>query len=81
MESYYDQLMNLKGADELKTIVNKWEILSHNVEKYSLEAPIVLPDLFVYTRPGIGNTAFLSLLAGYLDSNRLLKYIDFSVKK
>lgn len=86
METYYDQLMNLRGADELKAIINKWETLSRNIEKYPLDAPIVLPDLFLYTRSGNGNTTFLSLLAGYLDSKKNLmsfygdvKFLEFKL--
>lgn len=80
MESYYDRLMNLKGADELKAIVKKWETLSYNIEKHPLDAPIVLPDLFLYTQSGNGNTTVLSLLAGFLESKKNLMSFYGNVK-
>ncbi len=87
MNTYYEQLMKLKGADELKELVRRWDILSDNISKRSFDAPILLPDLFVYTRPGYGNTGLLSLLSEYLDSKRNLmsfygdvKFIEFKME-
>lgn len=87
MNTYYDQLMSFKGADELKELVKRWEILSDNISKRSFDAPILLPDLFVYTRPGYGNTGLLALLSEYLDSKQNLmsfygdvKFIEFNLE-
>ncbi len=80
MNNYYEQLMNFKGADELKELVGRWEILSENISKRSFDAPIVLPDLFVYTRAGYGNTKLLSLLSDYLDSKQNLMSFYGDVK-
>lgn len=68
MKTYYDRLMAFDGAEHLKELVRRWEILSENLNKRSFNAPIVLPDLFVYTSPGYGNTRLLALLSDYLDS-------------
>ena len=46
MNSYYEQLLNFKGAEELKEVIDKWEVLSLNIEKHPLDSPSVLPDLF-----------------------------------
>lgn len=80
MNDYYNQLMNFKGAEELKELVKGWEILSENINKRSFDAPIVLPDLFVYTKPGYGNTNLISLLAEYLDSKKNLMSFYGDVK-
>ena len=80
MNTYYEQLMKYKGADELKILINRWEILSENLSKRSFDAPILLPELFVYTSPGYGNTQLLSLLAGYLDSKKNLMSFYGDVK-
>lgn len=80
MNNYYEQLMNFKGADELKELVGRWEILSENISKRSFDAPIVLPDLFIYTRAGYGNTKLLSLLSDYLDSKQNLMSFYGDVK-
>ena len=72
--------MEYKGADELKTLVRRWEILSENLNKRNFDAPIVLPDLFVYTTPGYGNTHLLGLLSEYLDSKKNLMSFYGDVK-
>ncbi|MBR6824968.1 MAG: hypothetical protein IKM59_00290 [Oscillospiraceae bacterium] len=68
MNKYYDRLMEYVGADELKTLIQRWEILSENLNKRSFDAPIILPDLFIYTTPGYGHTKLWSLLAEYINS-------------
>lgn len=66
MNTYYDQLMALKGANELKELLKKWETFSQNMKERPFDSPIILPDLFLYTPSGYGNTRMLSLLADYL---------------
>lgn len=80
MNIYYEQLMKFKGADELRETVKKWDTLSENINKRSFDAPIVLPDLFMYTKPGCGNTELISILAEYLDSKRNLMSFYGDVK-
>lgn len=80
MNSYYEQLMNFKGSEELCELVKRWEVLSDNISKRSTGAPIVLPDLFLYTRPGYGNTAILDLMAQYLSSKQNLMSFYGDVK-
>lgn len=80
MNTYYDRIMEYKGADELKEIVKQWEILSENLSKRPFDAPIVLPDLFMYTSPGYGNTNLLSLISDYLDSKKNLMSFYGDVK-
>lgn len=80
MNNYYEQLIKFKGAQELGEIVKKWEILSENINKRAFDAPIVLPDLFMYTKPGCGNTELLTLLAEYLDSKKNLMTFYGDVK-
>ena len=80
MNDYYNQLMNFKGAEELFELVKGWEILSENINKRAFDAPIVLPDLFIYTKPGYGNTNLISLLAEYLESKQNLMSFYGDVK-
>ena len=75
MNDPYKQLMSLHGAEELQALVNRWEILSENIKSRPLNTPVLLPDIFLYTRPGFGNTTLLRLLAAYLDSKENL--MDF----
>lgn len=72
LNNYYENLMSFKGADELRNLIKRWDILSENISKRAFDAPIVLPELFIYTRPGYGNTRLLALLAEYLDSKQNL---------
>ncbi|MBE6761645.1 MAG: hypothetical protein E7551_05105 [Ruminococcaceae bacterium] len=80
MNTYYDQLMKFKGAEELQELIKRWEILSENINKRSFDAPIILPDLFIYTKPGYGNTNLINLLAEYLDSKKNLMSFYGDVK-
>lgn len=80
MNNYYDQLMEIKGAEELHALIKRWDTLSDNISNRHFDAPIILPDLFVYTNPGCGNTKLVSLLAEYLDSKRNLMSFYGDVK-
>ena len=80
MNTYYDKFMEINGADELKELVKRWEILSCNLSKRTFDVPVFLPDLFMYTRPGYGNTKLISLIAEYLDSKQNLMSFYGDVK-
>lgn len=87
MDTCYEQLINFKGAHELADIVKRWDILSDNISKRSFDAPIILPDLFVYTKPGYGNSKLLHLISEYLESKENLmsfygdvKFIEFNLE-
>ncbi len=87
MDTCYEQLINFKGAHELAEIVKRWDILSDNISKRSFDAPIILPDLFVYTKPGYGNSKLLHLISEYLESKENLmsfygdvKFIEFNLE-
>ena len=68
MNEHFDALMKLKGADELHALIRKWDALSANISALPPKAPILLPDILLYTKPGYGNTTLLRLLADYLES-------------
>ena len=75
MSKEYDAIMALSGAEELHALIRKWETLSDNLSTRNVGAPILLPDLLMYTRPGYGNTTLLRLMADYLESKKNL--MDF----
>ena len=86
MNTYYEQLLNYNGADELIEVVKKWEIISQNIIQRPINVPIILPDLFLYTQSGYGKTKLLSLLAEYIDSKKNLmtfygdvKFLEFKL--
>ena len=76
MENYYEEILEIKGAQELHQLVAKWENLAANLERRTYGAPIVLPDIILYTAHGFGNSRLLALLAEYLDEKKVL--MDFS---
>lgn len=80
MNQYYNALMELTCADELLHIVKKWNTLSENLKTRAFDAPILLPDIFMYTYPGAGNTRMLELIANYLDSRKNLMSFYGDVK-
>ena len=47
MENYYEEILEIKGAQELHQLVAKWENLAANLERRTYGAPIVLPDIIV----------------------------------
>lgn len=75
MSKEYDAIMALSGAEELQALIRKWETLSENLSTRNIGAPILLPDLLMYTRRGYGNTTLLRLMANYLESKKNL--MDF----
>lgn len=66
MNRYYDKLMQFDSAEGLKELISKWENLSANMEKYPLNAPIILPDLFVTAQSGNMVSKLVENLSGYL---------------
>lgn len=76
MNKFYDEILNIKGAEELHMLVSKWDKLAANLKGRTIGAPIVLPDIIMYTDHGFGNSHLLGLLAEYIESKKTL--MDFS---
>lgn len=72
MNQYYEQIMALKEADEIKPVVERWRILSENIKSRPTDSPIVLPDMLWVAKSGVGKTHLLRLLSGYLTEQRNL---------
>ena len=60
--------MNLRGMDELKCIVKKWQTLSDNMNEHPTDLPILLPDMLWFAKSGSGKSSILRLLSEYLYS-------------
>lgn len=76
MNKFFEEIKTYKGAEELHALISKWEKLSENMKGRTSGAPIVLPDIIMYTEHGFGNSTLLGLLAEYIDSKKVL--MDFS---
>ena len=68
MNQYYEKIMDLKEAEEIKKVIEKWQILSENLKQYPTDAPILLPDMLWVAKSGVGKTHLLRLISEYLDS-------------
>ncbi len=63
---YYEQILNTKGAEDFITIVKKWQKLSENLESDNFIPPVILPDILLIAKSGVGKTFFLNRLSHYL---------------
>lgn len=86
MNKYYEEIMNLKEAEEIKLVVKKWETLSNNIKKSPTKSSIILPNILMVARSGVGKTNLLRLLSEYIDSKGNLlnfygdvKFFEFSL--
>ena len=80
MNPHYDAILQMQGIDQLQSLVTKWNTLSENLQSRAFDAPILLPDIFLYTYPGAGNTRILEAVANFLDSCKNLMSFYGDVK-
>ena len=60
---------------EYLSLIEKWDRLNLNLETDDTSAPVFLPDIFLTSGSGRGNTRLLRLLTDYLmDKPRLMKF-------
>lgn len=86
MNHYYDQIMALPSSYGIKETVTRWHNLSRNIEKYSPEMSIILPDILLGASYGVGKTHVLRLISEYLSVQKNLmdfygdiKFLEFYV--
>lgn len=63
---YYDQIMSLNGLANFKEVIERWQRLSENVDRFQAKRGLVLPDLLWISDNGIDKTGLLKLLTNYL---------------
>lgn len=80
MNQFYKEIMNLKDAEEFKTVIRRWHILSENMRAKPINAPIILPDMLWVARSGVGKTNLLRLMAEYLQCQKNLMEFYGDVK-
>lgn len=80
MNQFYNKLMEVKGADELKNIVNRWRVLSENIKSKPVNEPIILPDMLWIAKSGVGVTNLLKLISEYLSTKHNLMEFYGDVK-
>lgn len=75
MNQFYNEIMQLKEADEFKAVIRRWQILSENLRTKPMNTAVLLPDMLWIAKPGVGKTNLLELMAEYLYSQKNL--MDF----
>lgn len=71
----YKRIMNQRGFKSFKTLIEKWDRLSGNLEGRRMGVPIILPDLLLISRSGSGRSRLLRLLSDYLcDEGKLMRF-------
>lgn len=75
MNQFYTEIMNLKEAEDFKSVIKRQHILSENMRTKPMNAPIILPDMLWVAQSGVGKTNLLKLMAEYLSSqNNLMEF-------
>lgn len=84
MNQFYEEIMKLKEAEEFKSVIKRWHILSENIRTKPMHSPIILPDMLWVAKSGVGKTNLLKLMSEYLHSQKNLmefygdvKYFEF----
>lgn len=87
MSQAYANLMNLPSSYGIRSVVQQWQNLSENIDRFPTGLPLILPDLFLVADYGVGRTHVLRLLADYLSSQKNLmdfygdvKYFEFLLR-
>lgn len=66
MNEFYNEIMSLADADEIKAVVNRWNNLSENIKVKPANKPIILPDILMIAKTGVGRSRLLRLMSNYL---------------
>lgn len=66
MNRFYSEIMEMKEAEELKSVISRWNTLSENIRTKPVNLPVLLPDMLWVARSGVGKTRLLRLMSEYL---------------
>lgn len=80
MNKFYEEIMQLKEAEEFKSIIRRWHVLSENLRTKPMNAPVLLPDMLWIARSGVGKTDLLELMSEYLAAQKNLMEFYGDVK-
>ncbi len=73
--AYYKEIMALRGLDEFKEVIEAWQRLSENVEKFHAKSKLILPNLLWASDNGLDRENLLSLLTNFMySSGNLLEF-------
>ena len=73
--AYYKEIMALHGLDEFKEVIDQWQRLSENIEKFHAKSKLVVPNLLWAADNGIDRENLLMLLTSFMyTSGNLLEF-------
>ncbi|MFX4263556.1 hypothetical protein ACOBQJ_15325 [Pelotomaculum propionicicum] len=70
-----DRIRNLKGMEELKQLIDEWQVVSQNLNRLPGSTRVKLPNCLLATQSGSGITKVLGLVAQFLEEAGLFEFV------
>lgn len=70
-----NRIRGLKGMEELKQLIEEWQVVSQNLNRLPRNTRIKLPNCLLATQSGSGITRVLGLVAQFLEEARLFEFV------
>ena len=75
MDQTLERIMNLKGIEELKGVIEKWDNLSKTIPKITSDKPVLLPDMLWFSGSGNNVNKILHRVSEFLyDRDNLMEF-------
>lgn len=68
-------LRNLIGMDELKQLIEEWQIVAQNLQTLPKSPRILLPNCLFAAHSGTGITRLLGLIAQFIEETNLVEFV------
>ena len=73
--AYYDEIMALQGLNDFKDVIEQWQRLSDNLEKFHAKSGVVLPNMLWSCATGFDRERLLDLLTNYMyEAGNLMEF-------
>ncbi len=70
-----NRIRGLQGMEELKQLIEEWQVVSQNLNRLPGNTWIKLPNCLLATQSGSGITRVLGLVAQFLEEARLFEFV------
>lgn len=70
-----NRIRNLKGMEELKQLIEEWQVVSQNLNRLPWSTRIMLPNCLLSAQSGSGITRVLGLMAQFLEETGIFEFI------
>ena len=71
---FFDEIRKLPEKGDIEKVLEKWEKIQQRQWLHQFGMPIVIPELLLYSAPGIGRSHLLRLLSEGLQDSKLLEF-------